>query len=209
MLQTAGFNLRKWASNVPELAVEQNENLQINKEETTKSLGMLWNTKEDFFRFKVNLIDNHSNTKRAILSDIAKLFDPLGWLAPTMVTAKLLIQELWIRDLDWDKAVPNDIEEKWMNYRSQSPILGEIRIPRWINYHKTTTLQLHGFADASEKAYAAVIYARIKDNDGNISTKLLIAKSKVAPIKIKKTLPRLELCGASLLARLMKQVINR
>ena len=57
------------------------------------------------------------------------------------------------------------------------------------------SIQLHGFSDASEDAYAGVIYLRLTDSDGNVHISLIIAKTKVAPIK-RLTIPRLELCGA-------------
>ena len=71
-------------------------------------------------------------------------------------------------------------------------------------------MELHGFCDASEQAYAAVVYLRMTDTDGNIQIALVTSKTKVAPIK-RLTIPRLELCGAQLLARLLhhpKQVFN-
>jgi hypothetical protein len=62
-----------------------------------------------------------------------------------------------------------------------------------------TKLDLHGFADASEAAYGACLYIRSVDVLGNITSKLLCSKSRVAPLK-RLSLPRLELCAAMLLA---------
>ena len=67
------------------------------------------------------------------------------------------------------------------------------------------TLQLHGFSDASEVAYAGVVYLRIMGRKDSVSTSLCIAKTKVAPIKCI-TVPHLELCGAVLVARLLHRV---
>jgi len=64
-------------------------------------------------------------------------------------------------------------------------------------------IQLHGFCDASEQAYGACIYVKGK----NDSTALLCSKSRVAPLKAL-SLPKLELCGAVLLVRLMKKITN-
>ena len=71
-------------------------------------------------------------------------------------------------------------------------------------------MELHGFCDASERAYAAVVYLRMVDTTGNVQVTLITSKTKVAPIK-RMTIPRLELCGAYLLARLLfhvKKVFN-
>ena len=66
-------------------------------------------------------------------------------------------------------------------------------------------MQLHGFSDASENAYSAVVYFRFEDTARNVHTSLIISKTKVAPIK-RLTIPRLELCGAYLLADLLHHV---
>ena len=83
--------------------------------------------------------------------------------------------------------------------------LNELKIERWIGTSPSITTQLHGFCDASEAAYGAVIYARCLNNLGNIVVHLISSKTKVAPVQ-QLTLPRLELCAATLLARLMKSV---
>ncbi|XP_046810032.1 uncharacterized protein LOC124420614 [Lucilia cuprina] len=69
-----------------------------------------------------------------------------------------------------------------------------------------TDITLHGFSDASLKAYSAVIYCLVKDKHGNIKLSLIASKTRVSPLK-QISLPRLELCGALLLTRLMKSVI--
>lgn len=66
---------------------------------------------------------------------------------------------------------------------------------------------IHGFCDASEVAYGAWIYIRSEDVDGNVQTKLLCSKERVAPLKTV-TLPRLELCVATILANLYHSVIG-
>ena len=67
------------------------------------------------------------------------------------------------------------------------------------------SVQLHGFCDASESAYTAAVYLRVLDEKDTITISLVVAKTKVAPIK-RLTIPRLELCGAVLLARLVNHV---
>ena len=63
-------------------------------------------------------------------------------------------------------------------------------------------MQLHGFCDASESAYAGVVYLRAVDQDGFVHISLIMAKTKVAPIK-RLTMPRLELCGAVIVVKLL------
>ena len=67
-------------------------------------------------------------------------------------------------------------------------------------------MQLHGFSDASELAYyAGVVYLRIVDTHGNVHIALVASETKVAPIKCL-TIPRLKLCGAHLLAQLLRHI---
>ncbi|MGG2622882.1 hypothetical protein, partial [Pseudomonas aeruginosa] len=146
-----------------------------------KSLGIVGTPIDDTFKFNTKITAAVNVTKRHILSEIAKLFDPLGWLAPVVIKAKLLIQNLWIQQLDWDEAVNQKISKTWKEFQKKLLIVEKIRIPRWIHY-ETETIQLHGFCDASEKANGAMVYSRTFCS-GKSTTRLLIAKSKVAPIK--------------------------
>ena len=126
-----------------------------------------------------------------------------------MVRAKLIMQNLWLEQSDWDEPVNKNQLFEWDAFTKNLRSVEEIVVSRWTHYQeKKHGIELHGFCDASEKAYGAVIYSRIKTTTGKIYVTLLQAKSKVAPIKMKKSLPRLELCAALLLAKLFKQVIE-
>ena len=116
---------------------------------------------------------------------------------------KIQFQQLWELKLDWDEPVTEEIYELWARWRIELPLLSKIPIPRCIFQKdlQICTRELHGFSDASEKAYSAVVYLRIQHNDGNILVSLLSSKTREAPLK-KLTIPRLELCGALLLAHL-------
>lgn len=79
-------------------------------------------------------------------------------------------------------------------------------MPRYLPMEPSkTAIELHGFADASERAYAAVIYLLTITGDQENQVRLVTPKIKVAPIK-QITLPRLELCAATLLVCLMTHI---
>uniref|UniRef100_A0A1Y1L2W0 Uncharacterized protein n=1 Tax=Photinus pyralis TaxID=7054 RepID=A0A1Y1L2W0_PHOPY len=205
MLTKGGFQLHKWSSNNAEVlnATPNGTNnqsvTQLENDESRRSLGVLWIPQQDVFTFKIE-DTNYKLTKRNILSAVAKIFDPLGWLSPITISAKLFIQKLWLSNLAWDQEVPEEMGMEWKKFQEGNSTVGEIQLPRWIHYCDGS-LELHGFCDASEKAYGAVIYT--KSSNGKIS--LLTAKSKVAPAKSKPTLPKLELCAAVLLAKLVRR----
>ncbi|XP_071581069.1 uncharacterized protein [Temnothorax nylanderi] len=215
LLAKGGFRLRKWASNCPELLSDIDpsdhslaRDKDLHADEPLKILGVAWNPESDSFHFRVTTPPNPGQTKRAVLSTIAKLFDPLGWVTPVIVVAKIFMQRLWTLKCDWDDVLPGDLLEQWREYHSQLPRLKLISIPRWTNYGSNIAdCEIHGFSDASTKAYAAVVYLRLVPRNGPVIVCILVAKSKVAPIKTI-SVPRLELCGALLLAQLMSFVLS-
>lgn len=171
-----------------------------------KHWDIQWDQNTDEFLFiPAELKDTASMwTKRTILSDISKLFDPLGWLSPCIILAKIFMQQLWLLQLGWDETLPANIVDEWVTIRNQFMTTCSVRIPRWIGYKKETVHNsLQGFSDASKKACASVVYIRIIRLASTIVCKLIAAKTKVAPLK-KTSIPRLE--PAVLLASLMNTV---
>ncbi|XP_055910789.1 uncharacterized protein LOC129945154 [Eupeodes corollae] len=140
-----------------------------------------------------------------MLSIIAKLFDPLGWISPCNITAKLMMQRLWELRCDWDDPIPAALKKDWDAFLRELHLIERLRIPRWIQLSKTNkAIELHGFCDASMKAYGAAVYVRVLDSKDKIHVNLLLSKNKVAPNQRTITLPRLELCGAVVLAELLQ-----
>ncbi|XP_025263184.1 uncharacterized protein LOC112637517 [Camponotus floridanus] len=116
----------------------------------------------------------------------------LGWLAPVTARAKILIQSAWMKHLDWDSPLPQSDETLWRRLLEDLPLLEQLRLERWLRAdNQPNHVELHGFVDASERGYAAVVYLRVMSSSST-TTSLLAAKSKVAPIK-PVSLPRLEL----------------
>jgi hypothetical protein len=123
-------------------------------------------------------------TKRKVLSAIAKIYDPLQLIGPVIVKAKLIMQELWKREIGWDEELPEDLKTSWTIILNQLHLLNQIRIPRKvIESYPYKSLEIHGFSDASQVAYGCCVYVRVIDANEKISVKLLCAKSRVAPLK--------------------------
>ncbi|XP_025836570.1 uncharacterized protein LOC112906526 [Agrilus planipennis] len=212
ILKSAGFELCKWTSNSQTVIENINKNqkttdnlVKFQEKGESKTLGILWNPNNDNFQYNERIIYSNHVTKRTILSNVAQIFDPLGLLAPIIVIAKLIIQDLWQLKLSWDQSIPLDIHTKWCKYSDQLKFIRHIQIPRQVICRQANMIELHGFSDASEKAYGACVYIRSRNNSGLYTVSLLCAKSRVAPLK-NISLPRLELCGALLLARLVARV---
>ena len=208
-----GFLLRKWNSSdptvlhqiEPEVRDVQSTHPIPSPDEYTKALGIQWNASTDHFRLTVSsLHDAHNMTKRALVSDIAKTYDVLGWFSPSIIKAKILLQRVWEAKIGWDDLLPQPIHHEWLQWRSELHVLTDRNIPRcyYPKHANVTAVELHGFCDASEDAYAGVVYFCAQDECGNVHVSLVISKTKVAPIK-RLTIPRLELCGAKLLSQLL------
>ena len=214
LFHKGGFLLRKWNSSNPQVVDRIDPDLrdvqpthQIpTPEDYTKTFGIEWNASMDYFRLAVTpLKEAEHMTKRALVSDIAKTFDVLGWFAPTIIKAKILLQRVWEAKIGWDDVLPKSIHHEWTIWRSELPLLTGRHVPRcyYPKHIRVTSVELHGFSDASEEAYAGVVYIRVQDSSGNVHSSLVLAKTKVAPIK-RLTIPRLELCGAKLLSQLLQ-----
>jgi hypothetical protein len=210
LLQIGQFELRKWASNSPLVVNHLDPNLrqvtlefdQDKSNSPIKILGLQWLPSPDTFSFKVNLKDR-ACTKRNILSEVARIFDPLGF--PLTFFAKHLIQHLWCLGLSWDDVPPQEVIDRWGQYLAQLPEVSEIKINRHLSIGSQLSCELHGFCDASEIGFAAAVYLRVTTADNEVSVNLVMAKTKVAPLK-RRSLPQLELCGAQLLSKLIKYV---
>lgn len=208
-----GFNLRKWKASHHEILEEVSESDKetiLDFDSTIKTLGIKWNPSNDEFIFKsCTKTTPEAWTKRLVLSEIAKLFDPLGWMAPCVIKAKIIMQNIWKENdsIGWDDPLTENLLSQWIPIYEQLCIPIPIKIPRWIGLsNELTNIEFHGFSDASMAAYAATIYIRLFYTNGKIECNLVAAKTKVAPINPIVTIPRLELCGTLLLARLFEKV---
>lgn len=141
IMNNGKFRLRQWYSNNSEIL----ENVPVEDRhdptelvelvgKSIKTLGVYWNPCDDTFEIKVSPYSEKKwLTKRELLSDISRLFDPIGWMAPSTIKAKIMMQSLWaVKGLEWDNKVPENKMKEWRKYRSQLHHLESIKIPRWI-----------------------------------------------------------------------------
>jgi len=100
LLRLELFELSKWASNCPELlpatrSLDVMNQFSSKNESDSSVLGIRWNQSKNSLHFSYDIDAPHGGvTKRAILSEVARLFDPLGLLGPIIVVAKLILQDL-------------------------------------------------------------------------------------------------------------------
>ncbi|GFT77846.1 integrase catalytic domain-containing protein [Trichonephila clavipes] len=215
LMKKGGFPIRKWASNessvlesLPTELRSSSGSLHIEEDHLMKILGIIWNSKEDTFRINISPPNEVRPTKRQLLSTIAKIYDPLGFLSPTTIQLKILMQDIWKENISWDDPVTDCIFESWTQFKNQMKHLAEIQIPRYLAEDATAKrVLLIGFCDASQRAYAAVFYLRTELVTGKVHVSMITSKTRVAPVK-SITLPRLELLAALLLSELYVVVLE-
>ena len=225
---SGGFNLRKWHSNCKELMgmIEQREDKRANNASVSgnqersndspcvlKILGVGWNTESDKIIFDLTEVKNYALalpiTRRSLLKLTAKIFDPLGALNPFTIKLKCLFQETTVQRVPWDQELQGEFRARYLELVSQLNSLSSVSFPRYYfrQGKEVVNVQLHGFSDASELAYASVIFIRVEYQDGEIESRFISSKTHVAPLK-QHSIPRLELMGATLLAKHMNSVVS-
>ena len=179
-----------------------------------KVLGVGWDREKDLLCLDLTspleTDDTCLITKRAILGTTSKLYDPLGLLSPVIILLKIIFQSICKTRVGWDDPVDSFIHEQWLNLVQDAKKVGVVQLKRHYFHGRSTadlrSVQFHGFADGSEKAYGAVVYLRIETTTGTVFTQLVSSKTRVATMN-GETIPRLELLGAPILARLVNTVL--
>ena len=137
LLKNGGFRLTKWTSNsidilnnLPKDDISQKiTNLDLANLPIERTLGIMWDPKSDQITVQ-SLSKEFEDTKRGLLSCVSSIFDPLEIVSPALLEAKLLIQELWRRKLEWDDKLPINLLERWAKWKSSLDKLERIQIPR-------------------------------------------------------------------------------
>ncbi|KAK3702238.1 hypothetical protein QZH41_005406 [Actinostola sp. cb2023] len=200
LLSKGGFHLTKWISNSKEVidSVPASERAASVKDLdfdnavlTERALGVQWNVHVDTFSYKIASKEKPA-TRRGILSIVSSVYDPLGFVSPCILMAKIILQDLCSKGLGWDDKIPEYDKQRWESWLSDLPKLEQFSIPRCFKPPDFTDVQrreLHHFSDASSHGYGAVSYLRQIDASGKVHCSLVTAKSILAPLKAM-TIPR-------------------
>jgi hypothetical protein len=211
ILESGHFKTKGWSSN---------EKLpgETSQESTVKVLGLKWDRRSDRLSLVIKpdtksregLEETEVLTKRRILSIIAGIYDYFGMACPVTVLGKMGLQDLWKTNLDWDEPIMDQRMRKiWVNWIRDIRQLETYSIPRCLRpFNAVGSPSLIVFTDASEKAFGAVAYARWELGEGGYSTRFIMAKSRVAPIRETLSVPRLELQGLVIGSRLANTILK-
>lgn len=215
LCKSGGFHLTKWSSNsrkvlssLPEQErAKEIKNLDLDKDDLPmeRALGVDWCIESDSFRFRIH-VKSMPVTRRGILSVVSSIYDPLGFLSPFILPAKIIVQSLCRLKLTWDEEIPEDMASRWLAWLSDLSKFASFSVRRCIKpegFGPVTSAQLHHFSDASERGYGVVTYLRIKNSHGQVHCSFLLGKARVTPLK-PFTVPRLELTAATIAVKMDK-----
>lgn len=208
-----GFKLTKWISNcrtllslIPEEErAKEVKTLDLDREclPMERALGAQWNVDHDTFTFSM-AVKKRPTTRRGILSVVHSVYDPLGFLAPVILTGKRILQDLCKIKLGWDEDIPEVIAHHWQRWMAELEQLNDFYVDRCFtpkDFGVIKAAQLHHFCDASEVGYGTVSYLRLTSCSNNVHSAFIMGKARVAPLK-QTTIPRLELAAAVLAVRM-------
>lgn len=210
-----GFKLTKWISNrrtvlatIPqEERAKEVKDLDLDSDALPleRALGVQWCVQSDSFKFKITL-KPHPLTRRGILSVTSSIYDPLGFLAPVVLSAKKILQDLCRRRLGWDDPLPSSVAGEWMAWLEDLHDLENWKVSRClkpVDCGRLVSAQLRHFVDASEEGFGTVTYLLLHDDCGRTHSAFIMGKARVAPLKLV-TIPRMELTAAVVASRMDK-----
>lgn len=176
------------------------KNLDLDREKlpNDRALGLYWDTEHDIFSFRVT-VNNKPPTGRNILSIASSIYDPLGFLAPFILKAKQVLQQLCEANYGWEDAILAELLKPWQQWLKDLDELARFQINRCVK-QKNSKYKLHNFCDASEHGYGTASYLRFT-NDSEVHVAFVIGKSRATPLKAM-VIPRLELTAATLASRI-------
>lgn len=190
-----GYRLNNWVSNSKTLLLSLPEEDRANKVKDLdldqnimsgeRACGVQWCIETDSFEFKIQLQEKLL-TRRGILSMVSSIYDPLGMMAPVILPAKQILQELCGSKLRWDEKIPERFQHAWFIWLKDLRLLENYKVKRCLKpdgFGPPILAQLHHFADASYSGYGTVSYVRMSNQYHQVHCAFLIGKARVAPLK--------------------------
>ncbi|KAM4521343.1 uncharacterized protein PAE49_002487, partial [Odontesthes bonariensis] len=152
-------------------------------------------------------------TRRALLSQVAALYDPIGLVAPVKQKGAILVRKAFqeggggrLTQETWDQPLSVRLREEAIQLFEEYAQLGQVKFhrsltpPDWKGKPYGIT-----FSDGSDKTYGAVMYVRWETSQGT-EVRFVEAKAKLTPLEQKGDAVKAEICGAVFAARIRKYV---
>ena len=237
VLKKGGFKIKHWIMSGDEDMTAKSK-ITFSNVDKEKVLGMCWIPKQDHFIFqvKINFSPRNKNlptgpdltelniatelpktlTRRMVLSQTARIYDPLGFITPVTLKAKLLLRQLVGQSageedgehvtIGWDDPISEQCRDRWKQFFIDLYKLQDVSFIRCLKpYGAVGEPTLVIFSDASTQAYGACAYVQWEIQNDQYEARLIAAKQRIAPTR-QLTMPRLELCGALLGCRLRETI---
>lgn len=211
LCQAGKLRLHKFVSNnekvmesIPEeeCAVIKDQDMALSLPHMERALGVEWCITSDSFKFRIQVKSNPS-TRRGVLSTVASVYDPLGFMAPFVLLGKQILQQMCREKIGWDEELPESLRPQWESWIRDLPNLADMEVRRCYlptNFGNIKKYELHHFCDASTSGYGVCTYLRAVDESDEVHCSLVMGKSRVSPTKVM-TIPRLELSAAVVAVR--------
>ena len=212
IMSDATFELHEWNSNCPELqeirevkkGEEQSfakQQLQVSPNESSV-LGLKWNKAADTLSVEFPR-NERATTKREVLRQLARVYDPLGRASPTTLLGKFIFRDICDSKIAWDTPLSEDLHRRWAKYEHSLPQHVSTPRPLAPHHQPTTSVELHTFGDASVNGVSTAVYSVVRQKD-RTTQMLVAAKSRLSKKGL--TVPRLELVSAHMAKNLVTNV---
>lgn len=211
ILNASGFNIKEWHCSSKQLleATDQNKNetksidtnsnptnqvpgreekheandVSLDKEKGVKTFGVSLNPDADIIYFPIKFKRTGVYTKRTILSNMSRLFDPLGLATAVTINARIALQEICkMKNIGWNYPLPTQLQLTWEKLFEEMKDLTTVQFPRCLLSEDSFGLaELHVFANASILAHGPTAYLVWSHANGT-EVRLISAKARVTPL---------------------------
>ena len=218
LCHTGKLRLHKFVSNsenvlstIPEeeCTTVKDQDMALSLPHMERALGVEWCITSDSFKFRVD-IKPKPLTRRGVLSMVASVYDPLGFIAPFVLLGKQVLQQMCREKISWDDEIPENLRPQWESWIRNLPHLAEMQIKRCFlpsSFGNVKRYELHHFADASFSGYGVCTYLRAISESDDVHCCLVMGKARVTPTSVT-TIPRLELTAAVVSVRTSDMLRN-